>query len=121
MRIVIPWKFLASSNTRNSRRGGRAHSWDYKNALEAIELHAMDQVRGERPRFATGVLRARLTFHPPDARKRDVLNYLKVIMDGIEGVVYTDDYQVAITLAVRDAPDRDNPRVEITVEPLEAA
>lgn len=116
MKLTIPWKHLASSNLRNRRKGGKGHGWDYKNALEAIGLHALDQVRGERPAFATGPLRAMLTFHPPDARKRDVLNYLKVIMDGIEGVAYSDDYQVAITMAVRDAPDPDDPRVEIKLE-----
>lgn len=115
MKLTIPWKHLASSNLRNKRRGGRGHAWAYKNALQAIELHAMDQVRGERPRYPTGNLTAWLRFYPPDRRKRDVTNLVKGLLDGLEGVVYTDDYQVQCLHVIRMGP-RDEPRVEITVE-----
>jgi len=116
IRLTIPWEHLASSNLRNKRKGGRGHAWAYKEALHAIELHALDQYRGERPAFAEGSVRAWLDFYPPDNRKRDVLNMLKVTMDGIEGVAYTDDYQVSHVTVRRRWADATNPRVEITLE-----
>lgn len=114
--LTVPWKHLASSNTRNQRRGGKGHGWEYKRARLAIELHALDAVRGLRPAFPTGDLTAHLRFFPPDARKRDVRNYVKVLMDAIQGVVYTDDYQVSRDVVERMPPDRENPRVVVTIE-----
>lgn len=114
--LTLPWKHMASSNTRNSRRGGKGHSWQYKRARLAIELHAIDQVRGRRPLIPEQPCTATLRFYPPDARKRDVRNYAKVIFDGLQGVVYADDYQVWRDVVERMDPDREDPRCVVTIE-----
>ena len=113
--LTVPWTALASSNTRNTRRGGKAHSWGYKLAREAIQMHAMDQIRGERPRHPEGRLQVTLAFHPPDFRRRDVANYAKVLLDAIQGVAYADDYQVSDLSIHRRDPDGEEPRVEIQI------
>ena len=113
--LTLPWKHIASSNTRNSRRGGKGHGWEYKRARLAIELHAIDLVRGQRPLIPDAPCTATLKFYPPDRRKRDVRNYVKVIMDGMQNVVYADDYQVWRDVVERCEPDRENPRVEVTI------
>lgn len=115
--VVIPWESISggSSNNRNTRKGGRGHGWGYKQAREAIHLHALDQVRGDRPRHPDGNLYAVLDFFPPDFRRRDVHNYAKVLLDGIQKVVYDDDYQIVDLSICRNDPDAEEPRVEITV------
>lgn len=118
MRVTIPWKHVASSNTRNSRRGGKAHSWTYKNAKKAIHLHALDQIRGERPHYPVGLLHASIACFPPDARKRDVTNLPKGILDALEGVMYDNDHQVTSLHVWRAEVDREDPRVEVSVIPL---
>ena len=49
-----------------------------------------------------------------DARRHDVDNVLKAVMDGMNGVLYRDDSQV-VTASVSKAIDRSDPRVEVRV------
>ena len=50
----------------------------------------------------------------PDARKRDIDNVLKVLLDALTGYAYRDDNDV-IELHVSKRIDRKSPRVEIDV------
>ena len=112
--LVLPWADLASSNQRGKRKGGRAHGWDYKLSREAIHLHSMDQIRGERPAFADGGVEVIMRFYPPTFRG-DPHNMLKVILDSLQGTAYTNDSQVrSISHLVVDR-DKENPRCEITI------
>lgn len=114
VRLVLPWDSLASENDRNSRRGGRAHGHDYKFAREAIHLHALNQIRGERPAIKEGPVEVTLRFYPPTWRG-DCHNVLKVVLDSIQGTAYTNDRQVrSISHLVVDT-DPENPRVEIVI------
>lgn len=115
--LAIPYDCLASSNERNRRKGGRGHSWGYKQALEAIHLHAKKEVTASgRPLFPKGTpVEVTLHFYWPDFRWRDEANYLKCLMDGIEGVVYADDHQVVRLSYLRKQPDAENPRCEVEV------
>jgi Holliday junction resolvase RusA-like endonuclease len=115
VRLVLPWTALASSNERNSRRGGKAHSYTYKASREAIYLHALDQVRGERPVFKEGPVEVKLRFYPPTWRG-DATNFLKVLLDSVQGVLYANDSQVrSLSHLVVDV-DEDRPRCEMAVE-----
>lgn len=116
--VTIPWDALASSNTRHTRKGGTAHGYGYKQAREAIYVHALDQHRSNRPAYPEEKVDVRLTFHAPDFRRRDEANYLKALLDGLQGVIYEDDWQVARLTYLRGQPDADNPRVEIRVQPM---
>jgi Holliday junction resolvase RusA-like endonuclease len=120
LNLTVPWSVLASDNRRNVRRGGRAHGWDYIAARERIAMIAMDAVRGERPMFA-GDVAVRLSYYPPDLRRRDASNTLKVLLDGMSKVVYTDDCKVKDLSYLVYPPDGTEPRVEIEVSARRAA
>jgi Holliday junction resolvase RusA-like endonuclease len=113
--LSISWDHLASSNTRNKRRGGRGHSWEYKASRQAIEMIGKAGVlASDRPVFAYDEpVAVTMEFHPPDRRRRDVLNLVKVLMDGLNGIVWHDDYQVERCVVERMDPDQSNPRVDI--------
>lgn len=49
-----------------------------------------------------------------DARRRDVDNVLKCVLDGMNGVAYHDDSQVVLA-NVAKALDREHPRTEVVV------
>ena len=119
--LTVPWKHLASSNTRNKRKGGRGHSWEYKSSRQAIEMIGKAEVlASNRPVFAyDDPCSVTLTFYPPDLRRRDVGNLVKVIFDGLNGVVWHDDYQIVHHVVMRAEPDREEPRVEIVVIPAD--
>lgn len=53
----------------------------------------------------------------PDARKRDIDNIAKCVLDALNGIAWRDDRQVANLHVTREI-DRDNPRVEIRIEVL---
>jgi Holliday junction resolvase RusA-like endonuclease len=53
----------------------------------------------------------------PDRRRRDLSNVVKSVEDGLNGVVWADDSQIAELHVVRDY-SKDSPRVEVRVELL---
>lgn len=50
-----------------------------------------------------------------DARRRDIDNVAKSVLDGLNGILWADDNQVAELNATKTI-DRDNPRTVVTVE-----
>lgn len=58
------------------------------------------------------------TYYFPDRKKRDSHNYIKLMMDVLEGLVFEND-QFTIVQEQYVYLDRDFPRIEITVEFLE--
>ena len=50
----------------------------------------------------------------PDLHIRDIDNVLKAVLDGMNGVAYNDDSQVALA-NVTKALDREHPRTEVVV------
>jgi Holliday junction resolvase RusA-like endonuclease len=114
IRLTIPFGALASDNTRNKRRGGKAHSSAYKESRDAIYLHALNQIRGERPAIAEGPIEVRFRFYPPNWR-HDQQSFFKVILDSLQGVAYANDRQLrSLSHLVVDV-DRENPRCEVTI------
>lgn len=113
--ITIPWDALASSNQRNQRKGGKAHSYGYKRSLEAIRQIAQGAVQGQRPKWPDGTVYMEISFVPPDRRRRDVTNLLKGLMDALEGVVYADDFQVDELHIQRLDADKHDARAEVRV------
>lgn len=88
----------------------------YRGAREAIHLHALDQIRGQRPAIPEGPVEVRLRFYPPTWRP-DCHDTLKVIFDSIQGVAYTNDRQVRSISHLVVETDAENPRCELTVGP----
>jgi len=56
--------------------------------------------------------------HPPDRRRRDLSNILKVLEDSLNGFLWTDDSQIKAFLMVMLSPIPSG-RVDLTVHPLE--
>jgi Holliday junction resolvase RusA-like endonuclease len=68
---------------------------------------------GTRP--LEGPVRVTMTVYRP-RRAGDLDNYSKVLFDALQGFAYRKDSQVVESHHYRD-DDKDNPRVEVTVEP----
>lgn len=55
-----------------------------------------------------------LSIYYPDARRRDIDNTVKSVMDGLNGLAFADDSQVVDFTATKSI-DRERPRVEATI------
>lgn len=66
-----------------------------------------------------GPVRVRCMFYRADAVPCDLDNLLKSVLDGINGRCFADDRQVVWLEGVK-AIDRENPRVEVELETMEA-
>ncbi|MFP6591226.1 MAG: RusA family crossover junction endodeoxyribonuclease [Candidatus Latescibacterota bacterium] len=66
---------------------------------------------------STGNVRVVLRLFVPDRRRCDLDNCAKAVLDGLSGIAFVDDSQVA-DLHVTRSIDADNPRAEIEVSPL---
>ena len=120
--LTLPWAVLYSVNRRTNPAGwgkmkGRQFlTKRYRESLGTAAMLVAAQTRDVEP-FAGPVL-MRLRFWPPDARRRDVSNLVKLIEDSLVGAVYADDSQIEEQAWKRMAIDRQVPRVEIEVEPI---
>ena len=109
--LTIPWEALASDNKRHARRGGRGHGWAYKAAREAIGYCGLEQC----PEPFTEPVWVRMDFHQPDNRRRDCSNFLKVIGDGLNKIVWQDDSLIKDMGYLVHPPDGTPARVDIRV------
>lgn len=72
--------------------------------------------------FMAGDLSVSIVAHLPDARRRDVDNLLKAALDGLTHAgLWADDSQIKRLTIERAGIDRDRPRLEVTVNPVEEA
>ncbi|HLS32730.1 MAG TPA: RusA family crossover junction endodeoxyribonuclease, partial [Brevibacterium sp.] len=90
-----------------------------RRAKEAARTLVAAQTR--RDPVLIGPVEVRLTFYVPDQRRRDPDNLLKLIHDSMSGIVYDDDHQIRRQVWEVAGVDREDPRVEIEVEPLGSA
>lgn len=84
----------------------------YENTISAAALAAL--YAGGLGRRYDGPVTVTVSCYFPDARRRDVDNVLKCVLDGLNGFVYADDCQVQ-TATVTKAIDRERPRTEVVV------
>lgn len=88
---------------------GRAVKSDEARAYQAnVQL----QLRGMRP--VTGPVRVHLDVVRP-AKRGDLDNCIKVLLDALKGRAYLDDSQV-VQIVARRFDDKARPRVDVTVE-----
>ena len=122
VRLVLPWAVCVSDNLRKNPLAGNREAWRrYKQNRENARIVAMSQVRGKRPHFRRCAVRLTAELYEPDRRRRDVLGIAKALCDALEGVVYSNDYQIADSRWVRAGVNRRAPCVVLTVEPIEEA
>lgn len=58
-----------------------------------------------------------ITYYFPDRKKRDSHNYIKLLMDVLEGLAFKND-QFCIVREQYVYLDRENPRLEVVIKPL---
>ena len=94
-------------------KGGRVYT---PKATKRFERMIAWAALGVRPRgwALTGRFVVEVVCYFPNERRRDCDNVLKSVMDGLAGVLYNDDSQVAIA-RVTKAIDRERPRTEVVV------
>lgn len=122
--ITIPWSLLVPDNqkqvpvpvTKGQKVSRIMTSTKYRNAKTSITAYMREQTKGMSwPIWPTEEVRCAYEFYPPNKRKTDVANYLKILNDAMQGVLVTDDYQIVRLEVDRMDIDRTNPRVEINM------
>lgn len=122
--IVIPWHFVMHDNHRLMPARPRVGQYTarlitapgYRQAKAGAEYTIKAQWKGQR---LCGVLEIIGRCFFPDNRKRDAGNYRKLLTDAMSGICYDDDAQLYREVWERVGIDKANPRVEITIKPLE--
>lgn len=105
----VPWQRTASWQGRKlTPKAQREYQRRVKATVAAARPHGWDTGM----RYAVG-----LTVYEPDARRRDVDNQAKTVLDALNGVLWADDSSVDVLVVARRL-DRARPRVELTVSPM---
>lgn len=118
-RITLPWSAVLHDNHRfiAIRSGYKARliaSPEYREKKEVAETLLCAQWHGKGKMSGELALHAQCFF--PDKRKRDAGNYRKLITDCLSGIAYDDDSQLISETWERKGIDREQPRIEITLE-----
>lgn len=87
---------------------------DYKASIE----ERFDRMNLPVPFYTSEPLAVVYEVHPPDRRRRDLSNILKVLEDSLNGYLWTDDSQIKAFLMVMMSPIPSG-RVDLIVQPLE--
>lgn len=95
MDLYLPWPPSANRYWRHWR--GRMV---VSQAARAYKAAAATQAWSDGLRMIPdGPVSVTAVLHPPDRRRRDLDNCLKVLLDALEGVGYADDHQVRELMA----------------------
>ena len=135
LRITIPGAPRGKARARVTRFG--AYTPAATRNAEAFAKMCAVEAMGERPPFE-GALRVGMSVivpipeswsrkrkvaaasgHDRPAKKPDATNVAKLVEDAFNGIVYRDDAQIVELFVAKHYGDQ--PRVEITVEQIEAA
>lgn len=119
MRVILPWGAVLHDNHRfiAIRVGYKARltaSPEYREKKTLAEALLCQQWHGKAKMTGDLTLYAKCFF--PDRRKRDSGNYRKLITDSLSGIAYADDSQLVSETWEKAEIDRENPRIEITLE-----
>jgi Holliday junction resolvase RusA-like endonuclease len=116
MKLVMPWGCVISKNNKFTvwRRGQPALTKTYRDAKEEIHKRAVQQLGKKKPYNVR--VEVRFDLYAPDKRRRDILNYMQILCDGIEGAAYDNDSLIDYAVVRRMPTDKENPRVEIRIK-----
>ena len=113
--LVLPYPPSANRYWR-SDRGGRPHLSDEARAFRgAVQMRLLTQ----RMPLLEGEVAVTIAVYRP-AKRGDLDNTIKVLLDALKGFAYLDDSQVTLLSAER-FDDKANPRAEVVVTAREAA
>lgn len=82
---------------------------DYEARVKACAIRAGVKIATLAP------VRVEVVAYCQDARRRDLDNLCKSILDPLNGLIYADDSQI-VRLVAEKRIDRENPRAEIEIE-----
>jgi crossover junction endodeoxyribonuclease RusA len=110
-RVTVTLPYPPSANrywrtTRDGRTYVSAEAKQYKKDVAKVAGRAN----------LTGELRLTMFVYRP-RKTGDLSNRIKVLEDALQGVLFNDDKQISEIYAVR-LDDKQNPRVEVTVEEI---
>lgn len=112
---ALPFSVLVPDNQRHGLFRGRILlTSKYRNAKAQAHTILLTQRVGQ-PMLEGLSLGFSATLYPPDKRRRDVVNYAKMVQDALTGIAYADDSQLDDVRWTRGTVDKANPRVEIFV------
>lgn len=118
--LVLPWPPSINGYWRSIMRGKRVaqiiseRGRNYRYAVTA-------QVISSGSPSISGPVRVHERFYPPTLRRYDIDNFRKAYRDGIvKAGVIEDDHLIHEDHGYKCPKDAANPRVEITIEPMEA-
>lgn len=121
VQIVLPWAPSINTYYRAVARGKIAANIlskkgrEYReSAMIAIAAHKCTSLS------LSGRLQVSLDLHPPDARRRDIDNYCKGVLDALTHAgVWQDDEQIDQLNVLKCPKDKDDPRVVVTITEIE--
>lgn len=121
--VTLPWAVVCPDNQRHGllQRGPGGPkriglTGKYRRALEFASMAAMAGKKGYDP--FTDPVEVSITLHEPNARRRDISNFCKLICDALIGSAYLDDFQIRKLHVARGNYDKSKPRADITVSAL---
>lgn len=119
--ITLPWPPSINGYWRSIVRGKRPaqilseRGREYRDSVSASVL-------SQGSPSLSGAVRVHERFYPPTLRKYDIDNFRKAYRDGlVHAGVIEDDHLIHEDHGIKCPKDKDNPRVEITIEPMEGA
>lgn len=118
LKLSLPVPPSVNAIYYNTRGGGRRltkKAEHYVRDTRALTNVFMDEQRWTKQEKGIW-LYMDLVFYFPDKRRRDSHNCLKLLLDALEGLVYTDDMYLMPRIQSVEY-DKENPRVEIHVTP----
>lgn len=122
MMLVLPYPPSANSLYRTIVRGPRAFpikSAEHRRFFEAVERQVRGTIRGAALQPLGGPLAVTLRLFRPQ-RRGDIDGPVKALLDSLNRLAWEDDSQI-VELHVYRGDDKDDPRVEVEVQPKEAA
>lgn len=88
--LTLPWPPSVNHYKGRRKGGGEFLTAKAKEFIEVVHIEALSKPRLE------GEISVAILAYPPDKRKRDLDNVLKVLLDALESAdVFDDDSQVA--------------------------
>lgn len=121
MKLTLPYPPSANAYWRFNRQRGYMHpthaAKKYKDEMESI-VRAQIGPRARLPMYSGPVSVSVVVYRP--ARRGDLDNTLKVMLDALRGIAFVDDDQVVRITADRE-DDAGRPRAEVVVQPRQLA
>lgn len=114
--LRLPLPISVNKMYINSGKGGRRLSRDAENytiRARALANLFVDEQKWVKPELGKW-LYMDLYFYFPNKRIRDSHNYIKLLLDSLEGILYTNDYYVMPRINLVEL-DKDNPHVLVVL------